>query len=406
MTVRSTLLAVLSVLLLLSPVRSAGIELIGKTSIPGTARDKSGLQGVPEDKVPRDRLGTFGSGIAYTGVGHRYLLVNDSGPKSVARWNCRFHTFEIVVDARARTVKADLLATTLLRNEKGQELIGRGSEFDKTNSPAGLRFDPEGIRVGRNGNVLISDEFGPFLCAFGRDGQRLKVFDVPKKFLISNPGATAELELPPHNTTGRTANKGFEGLAISPDGSKLYAILQSPLLQDRGSGKKAKAGQNLRILEMPVREGKTRELLYPLEAPKNGVNEILAVSESRFLVLERDGQGGNEARFKKLMLIDIAEASDISGIAALPEKAVPPGVRPVSKKLFLDLLDPAFGLAGPQFPAKVEGIAFGPDLPDGRILLLATSDNDAKADEPTWIWAFAIDRQTLPGYKPQVFDRK
>jgi hypothetical protein len=201
-------------------------------------------------------------------------------------------------------------------------------------------------------------------------------------------------------------NKAFEGVAITPDGDKLYAVLQNPLIQDRVGTTDIKAGHNVRILEMPIGAGKPRELLYPLVSASNGCNEILAVNETQFLVIERDNKAGTDAKFKKLMLIDIQDASDISSIEALPEKKVPKGVRPVSKTTFLDLLDPAFGLAGAEFPAKIEGLAFGPDLPDGRILLLVTSDNDCKVEEPTWIWAFAIERKALPGYKPQQFERK
>ncbi len=393
--------------LLLSSARAAEIELIGKVSIPGTARDRSGLKDTLKDGTPHNRLGSFGSAIAYTGVGNRYLLVSDRGPGDGARrWFCRFHTFEIVVDAKAKTVSPTLLSTTLLRNEEGDNLVGLATEFDRTNSPAGLRFDPEGMRVGRMGTVFLSDEYGPFLWEFSRDGKRLKVFDVPKKFLIRKPGATAELEQPPHNTSGRATNRGFEGLAISPDGSKLYAILQSPLLQDRVGAKSLKEGLNVRILEMPVGKGKPREFLYPLETASNGVNEMVAVNETQFLVFERDTREGTDARIKKLILIDVKDASDISDLAELPVKGIPEGVRPVTRKPFLDLLDPAFGLAGPQFPAKVEGIAFGPDLADGRLLLLVTSDNDCKAEQPTWIFAFAIEKTALPGYKPQVFERK
>ncbi len=396
----------LSALLWLSSVRSAEIELVGKGSVPGTARDRSGLKTASGDKVPQDLLGSFGSGIAWTGVGQRYIAVNDSGPKTVARWHCRFHTFEIAVDPKARSVKATLLSTTLLRNEKGQPLVGTASEFDRNNSPAGLRFDPEGIRVGRTGTLFIADEFGPFLCEFGRDGKRLKVFDVPEKFLVRKPGASLAEEQPPQNTTGRVFNRAFEGLAITPEGTRLYAILQNPLLQDRVGTMDLKAGLNLRILEMPVGAGKPRELLYPLQSDKYGVSEILAVNDTQFLVIERDRKEGSEAKFKKLVLIDTQDASDISDIPALPEKKIPKGVRPVTKTTFLDLLDPAFGLAGSQFPEKIEGLAFGPDLPDGRILLLVSSDNDCKVDQPSWIFAFAIEPKALPGYKPQRFERK
>jgi len=83
---------------------------------------------------------------------------------------------------------------------------------------------------------------------------------------------------------------------------------------------------------------------------------------------------------------------------------VPPGVTPVQKELFLDLLDARFGLDTPELPDKIEGLAFGPDLPDGRHLLLVTTDNDFHATEATHIYAFAIDPADLPGFQRQQID--
>ena len=71
-------------------------------------------------------------------------------------------------------------------------------------------------------------------------------------------------------------------------------------------------------------------------------------------------------------------------------------IRPVAKTLFVDLLDPKFHIAGSDCPAKFEGLAFGPDLPDGRHLLLVTNDNDFKETIPTCIYAFAINPSELP----------
>jgi phytase-like protein len=122
-------------------------------------------------------------------------------------------------------------------------------------------------------------------------------------------------------------------------------------------------------------------------------------------VLERDGLGGEGAKFKKLFRIDAADASEVQAIAALPRGALPDGVVPVKKRLFLDLLKPELGLAGPRFPRKMEGLAFGPDLPDGRHLLLVTSDNDFNKDEPTWIFALAIDARDLLGFQRQRFEK-
>jgi hypothetical protein len=211
-------------------------------------------------------------------------------------------------------------------------------------------------------------------------------------------------ELPPKNTRGRQPNRGFEGLAISPDGQKLFAITQGPLIQDGAldaSGKRV--GRFCRILEISLRNGSTQQYAYPLDDPRHGVSEILAINEREFLVLERDGQAGAAARCKKIFRINLREASDIAAVERLPSQQLPPPLRAVSKQLFLDLLDPRWGIAGDQCPEKFEGLAFGPDLPDGRRLLLVTVDNDFLPDQPLRVYAFAIDQAALPGYQPQQF---
>ena len=62
------------------------------------------------------------------------------------------------------------------------------------------------------------------------------------------------------------------------------------------------------------------------------------------------------------------------------------------------LLDPAFGLQNRDARAiaeKIEGLAWGPDLPDGRHLLYVISDNDLVPSLSTQIFAFAIDDRKL-----------
>jgi hypothetical protein len=87
----------------------------------------------------------------------------------------------------------------------------------------------------------------------------------------------------------------MEGLAISPDGTRLYGIMQSPLIQDGaldGSTPPKRIGTNNRIVEINLETGGIREFLYQLDDPGNGANEILAVSDHEFLVIERDGKAG------------------------------------------------------------------------------------------------------------------
>ena len=86
---------------------------------------------------------------------------------------------------------------------------------------------------------------------------------------------------------------------------------------------------------------------------------------------------------------------DVSGVETLPAGELPREIRGATKRLVIDLLSPAFGLAGESFPEKVEGLAFGPDLPDGRRTLVVTTDNDFKDGAPSWVWVFALNAQEL-----------
>jgi hypothetical protein len=311
------------------------------------------------------------------------------------------HLVDIAVKGSDRPeLKANLVDTIMLKDERNRSFIGLSSAFDAADLALSLRLDPEGVRVGRDGSVYISDEYGPFVYRFAPNGKRLSSIKIPEKFQIANPRAKESEEIAA-NKSGRVTNKGMEGLAITPDGRKLLGAMQSPLIQDGGS-----KGINCRLLEIDLATSSCREFLYPLAEPSVSLGEILAVNQNEFLVVERDSKRGKEARDKKIFRIDIAKATDISGQAALPKDKTPEGIVAVKKELFLDLLDPRHGLAGPDFPAKVEGLAFGPDMSDARRLLIVTSDNDFHADQPTWLFAFAIDKESLPRYQPQIFDGK
>ncbi|HXI55039.1 MAG TPA: esterase-like activity of phytase family protein, partial [Polyangia bacterium] len=377
-------------------------HLYGVGTIPSATSD--GLAVSPltlEDGASNNQVGGIGSAIAYTGVGNLFLASPDRGPNA---GDDSFTERYYVVDLALADghVTPTIKAGAVLDQGAGlPAFTGRNIAFDATNSPASRRLDVEGLRVGAGGTFFVSDEYGPFVYEFAADGHRLRALNVPAKFLIDHP-AKEDDELPPTNTKGRQSNRGMEGLAISPDGSKLYGLMQSPLIQDGALSKKNnRVGTNLRLLEIDVVSGQTREFLYPIASDNLGTNEILAVNDHQFLVDERDGKGGTDTTVKKLYLIDISAATDISNIAALPSTDIPAGVSPVSKQLFLDLLDPAFGLAGATFPEKIEGLAFGPDLPDGRHTLVVSSDNDFLSDQDSKMFVFAIDRLALPGFTPQ-----
>lgn len=374
----------------------ADSRLLGTGTLPGNGSDQSGLTDTLDGGFPHNRLGGI-SAIEYTGEGNRYVLLPDRGPADGATaYRCRYHLIDLTVEPGAKEpVHVTQVSTTLLRDEAGRNFVGAAAAIDRAHPDKTLRFDPEGVRLGRQHTLFISDEYGPYVYEFAPSGKRTRSLKIPPQFLAPHPAATLEEENA-QNSSGRQPNGGMEGLAIAPDGSKLYAIMQRPLIQDSLPGKAGKRiGTNNRILEIHISTGATRELLYPLDETTNGVSEILAVNDHLYLVIERDGRAGLEARHKKIYKVDLAGATDISRIPALPVTDLPPQVTPAKKTLLIDLLESRFGLGGERAPEKVEGLAFGPTLPDGRSLLIVAIDNDFKEQNPILFYAFAIDQRDL-----------
>jgi len=416
-----------------------GVTLIGRGLVPGNLLDKSGLKGKVicqlDDSstcIDQATFGGFGSALTYTGRDGVFLAVPDRGPfdgRTDVPYLDRFHFLRLAIDLGAPfpNITTTLLDTRFLTqknpgSKRGGRVnfVGSSGAFDAANPAKSLRLDPEGVRVGPDGTFFISDEYGPYVLEFDRDGVLRRRISVPAKFLIANPSGDVDsagnsLELYPiYNTSGRQANRGMEGLAITPDGKKLVGIMQNALIQDHGLNSATppgRVGVNNRILAIDLRTGATREYVYVLDAINQGkgVNEILAINDHEFLVLERDNRSlvptpPNEAQtpnLKRIYKIDLASPglTDVSGIPSLPATAAelgPLSIVPVSKTLFLDLLDPSYTVDATNtikevIAEKIEGLAWGPDLKDGRHLLYVVSDNDLSLDLPTQIYAFAID---------------
>jgi len=386
----------------------AGIRLAGVGTVAGTAVDASGLnekfvpaQGTTADEVPSGRcfynnlLGGI-SAIAWTGADDTYWLLPDRGPLDGAvDWTCRIEKVRIALPALPQqSVSVELLETIILKNCDGIPFTGLASAYEATKEHT-RRLDPEGIRVGKNGNLFISDEYGPRLIEFTTEGTFVREFELPDRYLVDTPGVSKPKENP-FNHSGRQSNRGMEGLAFG-DGGKMIGLMQSPLLQDsyRKSNLDKPAGLNCR---MPVfsSDGKCEcEFLYQLENPKNKLNEVLNCGGGQFIVIERDGEVGDQANFKKLILVSTKNATDIKQHNQLPPFRAPEGVTPVRKRILIDLLDRKWGLAGAKMPEKIEGLAFGPDVDAEHRLLLVASDNDFVPEQETVIFAFVVPRQLL-----------
>jgi hypothetical protein len=164
----------------------------------------------------------------------------------------------------------------------------------------GWDFDIEAMQIAPDGTYWFGDEFGPFLL---HTDDRGRLLEAP----IATPGVKSPSNptLAPGETPNLANSKGYEGLALSPDGRTLYPMLEGSITEDQNAGRAA----DLRIFEVSLgRRGPrfTGDLWrYRLEHPGNAIGDFIAVNDHQFLVLERDNGSGATARFKAVFLVDL-----------------------------------------------------------------------------------------------------
>lgn len=384
----------------------ASFTLIAQAGLTGLYDLSTATSGPLESGVAGNVLGGIGSGLAWAG-GTTFIATPDRGPNALAynaslenttSYITRFQTLNMALTANsgsglAFNLTPTLTATTLLSSPTAlaygaggtpalnatnntHYFTGRSDGFDHSlpsSNTNNARFDPEGVRVSNDGkSVFISDEYGPYVRQFDRtSGTLIKTFALPGNLAVAVQGPTTVSEDGTHNTTGRVANKGMEGLAITPDGKKLIGIMQAPLLQD--------TKKNVRIVTIEIATGDTKEYAYKLTTG-SGVSEIIALNDHEFLVGERDGKGlgdGTAAVAKELFKIDLSAATEVSNLSGDLSTAS----ATINKTSVLDVkaILVANGISADKIPAKIEGLAFGEDVTvAGQLLhtLFVSSDND------------------------------
>ncbi len=369
---------------------SPTIELIGVAQVEGTARDLSGLTEKLEDGSPADQFGGL-SAIEYSGSGDRFILLGDRGAgDGQVTYPCRFHEADLVVNSQTGHINLKLAATRRLTSASGKQLVGSLAASDEDlrspNKNDWTAMDPEGMRRLADGALIVCDEYGPHIATVDTLGHIIGEMNVPEPLRLHEPKGGVYEE-------GIYPNRGLEGIAVTPSGKRIVAALQSPLVQDaRMNGYKCQ-GLNVRFLVLSGDGEFDREVVYRLENLSTCISEVLAIDEERFLVLERDSDFGPDAKIKQVFLIDIRQADDVTSFGSLPYTDAPSGARPLQKVLWLDLLDPRFGLGGDLAAEKPEGLCWGKSLPDGRRTLWVCCDNDFEPARKTEVYCFAVSAQ-------------
>lgn len=214
---------------------------------------------------------------------------------------------------------------------------------------ATVDYDLEGIATRQHGGFWLASE---------GDGTAAK----PNLLVEAAPNGAVlrEVRLPAEVDALQTSN-GYEGVAVTGAGAaeKVYVAFQREWKNDP-------AGR-VRIGEFTPSSGAWRFFYYPLDAVESpaggwvGLSELVALGHGRFATIERDNQGGPNARIKKVYVFSIA------GLTPQPQGGAFPVVTKYGK---IDLLPELKSYNGWVLD-KIEGLTVAAD---GKAY--AVTDND------------------------------
>jgi hypothetical protein len=239
--------------------------------------------------------------------------------------------------------------------------------------------DTEALERTPDGRFWLGEEYGPSLLHVGPDGRVLMRY-APIGSRILAPGYPVAETLPAVFNR-RKPNRGFEALAASRDGTRLFAVIQSPLLNpDKATGE---ASRILRLLVIDAATGRpiaehavVAEAAGALGQSRQSeakVNEARRVNDHVLLLLE-----GTDFGAARVFVVDLARATNLLGtpwddpltspsLEALgPGDLAGKGIVPATKSLAVNL-----DALIPDLPLKIEGLA----ILDARTIVVG-NDNE------------------------------
>ncbi|HEV2559688.1 MAG TPA: esterase-like activity of phytase family protein [Microvirga sp.] len=163
----------------------------------------------------------------------------------------------------------------------------------------GSDFDIESFQIVGD-RFWIADEFGPWLIRADRTGKVEAVFEtlIDGKPARSPDHPAVTTPATPTGTVSFTVrrSRGFEGMAASPDGRFLYALLEGPVwdAEKKDWEKTADGKEALRVLEFDVQGERWtgRHWRYVLENNGQAIGDFNMIDATTALVIERDNGEG------------------------------------------------------------------------------------------------------------------
>jgi hypothetical protein len=348
------------------------VEFLGETVVPtGTMFDGTEIGGL--------------SSITYDKARGVYHTISDDQGNRPSGDPVRYYTIDVdLSDGALDDGDVEFIDVTQL------------FEIRKTPFPPG-GLDPEGFTLARKGFFFMSSEgntladpiIDPFIRRYNRNGRVTADLPIPGQYISNGVDH------------GVRFNLAFESLNVTPDGHSLVTAGEGALFQD-GPASTFTNGSLARILAYDVpKRSAIAEYVYelaPWAEPSaifgvNGIVEVLPIDNvGTMMVMERSFSvggvlGGGTGNVVVINEVSTMGATDVLEIDALYDGGSPIDLTPVSQAEVF-----AFDDLGIPID-NIEGMTFGPVLPDGRQTLVIVSDNNFSAGQFTQFIVLALDIQ-------------
>jgi hypothetical protein len=322
------------------------------------------------------------SGIDYDAKNQLYYLISDDrSDKNPAR----FYTTKIFISQKGIDSLAFIDVSTMLQ-PNGEVYSGNLKDRFKTPDPEAIRYNPEkkylvwsseGERIVKANDTVITD---PSVIMIRPDGKYVDSFALPE---IMKMNAIEK---------GPRRNGVFEGMSFADNYKTLYVNVEEPLYEDGPRADVMDNGAFIRIIKFDVKHKKSiAQYAYKLEpvayAAKpenefkiNGVPDILSLGNNKLLVIERSFSSGRLPCTIRIFIADLNAANDVSSMALKNNRSFTS-----AKKLLLLNMDD-LGI----YTDNIEGVTFGPVLPNGHKTLLFIADNNFTVVEKAQVLLFEV----------------
>ncbi len=270
------------------------------------------------------------SGIKKMPDGSFWILTDNGFGSKANSPDTMLYLNRYAIDFKSGTMKR--LETIFLHDPDKKVPFRIVQEGTKKRYLTGSDFDTESFQLA-GGALWIGDELGPWLIKTDMKGKVLAVFETmvdgkavrsPDHPAVTTPGApggAVDFQV--------RRSRGFEGMAASKDGSKLYALLEGALWNASTKANENLEGKDyLRVLEFDVKsESWTgRHWKYVLEGNGHAIGDFNMIDATTGLIIERDnGEGTTDkacpegqkrtdcfhdlAKFKRVYKVELADAN-------------------------------------------------------------------------------------------------